>query len=131
MHGQALTPQLALDRLAETASDVRAAVLLRADGSVEAYAGDGAEAGAGLGARLGELTRELFERARTASRRAEGDAPQVEVATAGGAVFALRDPREDPSRARTIAVVADRLALPSLVFYDLLMTLSGIGREAA
>jgi hypothetical protein len=56
---------------------------------------------------------------------------QVEVVTADGAVFALRDPRPGVRTARTIAVVADRLALPSLVFYDLLMTLSGLEPDAA
>lgn len=127
MDGQALTPQLALDRLTEISPDVRAAVLLDADGSVDAYAGDDS----GAGAHLGELVLELFERARTASRRAEGEVEQVEVATAGGAVFALRDPRRGVARPRTIAVVADRLALPSLTFHDLLMTLSGVEPDAA
>jgi hypothetical protein len=86
---------------------VRACALLDADGrlvSVDAgHAGDG-EA-------LAELTAQLLERA---------GADQVEVSTGAGIVYGLR------SGEWTLAVVAGRFALSSLVFFDMRQALEGL-----
>ena len=63
---------------------------------------------------LAELARELFEAVDKATRDWEVEPPQqVEVQVPGGAVFASRTPRW------TLAVVARRAALSSLMFCDL------------
>ncbi|HET8823314.1 MAG TPA: hypothetical protein VFM57_17370 [Thermoleophilaceae bacterium] len=105
-----LTPERAAERLCELSADVRAAVLLDAAGSL-ASACD--EAGGQPGA-LGELARRLFEEVDRATRDWETEPPeQVEVQVPGGAVFASRTPRW------TLAAVATRGALSSLMLYDL------------
>ena len=79
---------------------MRACVLLDADGRLVATdAGHESE-----GEALAELARALLERART---------PQVEVSTGAGIVYALR------AGDWTLAVVASRFALSSLVFFDM------------
>ena len=79
---------------------MRACVLLDADGRlVAADAHHEAE-----GEALAELVRDLLERAGT---------PQVEVSTGVGMVYALR------AGGWTLAVVAGRFALSSLVFFDM------------
>ena len=106
----ALTPERTAERLCELSSDARAAVLVDAAGSL-AGAGelDPERAGA-----LGELARELFEAVDRAPRPEGVDPPeQVEAQVEGGAVFASRTPRW------TLAVVARRAALSSLMLYDL------------
>lgn len=85
----------------------------------------------GAAAELERLARRLLNGAGAASARAGGEVAQVEVATATGAVFASREPEGDGAGRRAIAVVGDRLALPSLVFYDLLMTFRALQRGAA
>ena len=106
----ALTPERTAERLCELSSDARAAVLVDAAGSL-AGAGqlDPERAGA-----LGDLARSLFE-AVDRSPRPEGVDPpeQVEAQVEGGAVYASRTPRW------TLAVVARRAALSSLMLYDL------------
>jgi hypothetical protein len=86
---------------------VRACVLLDADGRLAAvdvgHEDDGDE--------LAELARKLLERADTA---------QVEVSTGSGIVYALR------SGEWTLAVVAGRFALSSLVFFDMRRVLEEI-----
>lgn len=119
----ALTPQDALDRLAGFSADMHAAVVLDERDRVAA-ATDEDEARV---ARLRELVLELFERAGEAS---EGRVGQVEVATADGAVFALRGSDTGAGSRWTIAAIAGRLALPSLMFYDLSMTLSDLRQVA-
>ena len=105
-----LTPERAAERLCELSADVRAAVLLDAAGSL-ASACD--EAG-GQPHALGELARRLFEEVDRATRDWETEPPeQVEVQVPGGAVFASRTPRW------TLAAVAKRGALSSLMLYDL------------
>ena len=88
---------------------MRACALLDADGrlvSVDAsHAGDG-EA-------LAELTAQLLERA---------GADQVEVSTGAGIVYGLR------SGEWTLAVVAGRFALSSLVFFDMRQALAELTR---
>jgi hypothetical protein len=109
-----LTPERAAERLCELSADVRAAVLLDAAGSLA-----GASEDAGEGAReharaLGELARRLFEEVDRATRDWDTEPPeQVEVQVLGGAVFASRTPRW------TLAAVAKRGALSSLMLYDL------------
>jgi predicted regulator of Ras-like GTPase activity (Roadblock/LC7/MglB family) len=79
---------------------VKACVLLDVDGRlVAADTGHESE-----GEALATLARELLERAGT---------PQVEVSTGAGIVYALR------AGDWTLAVVAGRFALSSLVFFDM------------
>lgn len=89
-------------------TDVRACALMRSDGrlvSVDtAHEADG-EA-------LAELATQLLECA---------GADQVEVSTGTGVVYALR------SGDWTLAVVAGRFALSSLVFFDMRQTLAELG----
>ena len=105
-----LTPERAAERLCELSADVRAAVLLDAAGSL-ASACD--EAG-GQPRALGELARRLVEEVDRATRDWDTEPPeQVEVQVHGGAVIASRTPRW------TLAAVAKRGALSSLMLYDL------------
>jgi hypothetical protein len=130
-----LTPELALRYLDELSTDIRAAVLLDAEGRVAAaHAPDGEPPGDRQEAepsstRLGELTAKLFEEAdRAAAKLGAGFEPpvsQVEAIVADAGVFAVR------AEGWTIAVVAGRFALPSLMFYDLRAVLSDLGRRAA
>ena len=101
-----LTPERAAERLCELSADVRAAVLLDAAGSLAAASDDARE--------LGELARRLFEEVDRATRDWDTEPPeQVEVQVPGGVVFASRTPRW------TLAAVAKRGALSSLMLYDL------------
>jgi hypothetical protein len=105
-----LTPERAADSLCELSGDVRAAVLLDAAGSLAGAGGEGSEHARALG----ELARQLFEEVDRATRDWDTDPPeQVEVQVPGGAVFASRTPRW------TLAAVAKRGALSSLMLYDL------------
>jgi predicted regulator of Ras-like GTPase activity (Roadblock/LC7/MglB family) len=117
----ALTPELALAYLGELSTDIRAAAVLDSNGSVAAQTGF--EDGDPESVRA--LVADLFDQvARTA---ADGSAPdQVEVALPDGIVFAVRE------AGWTIAVVAGRYALSSLMFFDLLMTIRDMApaREA-
>jgi hypothetical protein len=105
-----LTPERAADSLRELSADVRAAVLLDAAGSLAGAAGEGSEHARALG----ELARQLFEEVDRAPRDWDTEPPeQVEVQVPGGAVFASRTPHW------TLAAVAKRGALSSLMLYDL------------
>jgi len=105
-----LTPERAADSLRELSADVRAAVLLDAAGSLAGASGEGSEHARALG----ELARQLFEEVDRATRDWDTEPPeQVEVQVAGGTVFASRTPRW------TLAAVAKRGALSSLMLYDL------------
>jgi predicted regulator of Ras-like GTPase activity (Roadblock/LC7/MglB family) len=120
-----LTPELALRYLDELSTDIRAAVLLDAGGRVAAAHSAQGDPPA---ERLGELAGELFQhadRAAAATHAFEGEVAQAEITTAEGAVFAVR------AEGWTIAVVAGRFALPSLMFYDLRAVLSDLGERAA
>ena len=101
MSGPALTPDLALDYLGELSTDIRAAIVLDSGGALAAVTSDDRE----RGERMRELSTELLDAA------AEGD--QVEVVTTEGSVFAVR------GESWTVAVVAGRQPLASLMFYDL------------
>jgi hypothetical protein len=111
----ALTPQRALSYLGELSADVRASILLDSGGAVAACSDNS------LAERLRGPVLAMLERADDAT-----DEPpsQVEVSMPGGAVFAAR---ED---GWTLAVVASRRALPSLMFYDMWSALRGLGRAA-
>jgi hypothetical protein len=107
---ETLTPEAAPRRLLELSSDARSAVLLDAAGSPAAST----EADPERGRALAELARELFETVDRATRDWDPDPPeQIEVQVPGGAVFASRTTRW------TLAVVARRAALSSLMLWDL------------
>lgn len=110
-NGQA-APERAAERLCELSTDCRAAVLLDAAGLL-AGSGNVAPEQAQT---LAELTRELFEAVDSAG--SAEPAEQVEAQVPGGAVFASRTPRW------TLAAVARRAALGSLMLYDLRAVLS-------
>lgn len=76
----------------------------------------------GRGPHLRDLVANLFERAGAA---AGGPVDQLEVSTTAGTVFALR------RRRFSIAVVAGRLALSSLVMFDLRRVLTDLEVEAS
>jgi hypothetical protein len=108
--GDTLTPERAAERLCELSADVRAAVLLDAAGSLAGASDDDRERTRALA----ELARRLFEEVDRATRDWHTEPPQqVEVQVPGGAVFASRTPRW------TLAAVARRGALSSLMLYDL------------
>jgi hypothetical protein len=115
--GPALTPELALDYLDELSADIRAAAVLDADWSVAARRGIvGDEDG-----RVGELARELWDRAIAAG--GERVPAQIEVWSGDGVVFSIRSSRW------TLAVVADRPSMSSLMFYDLRKVLADLDGE--
>ena len=96
MPDAALTP----DFIEGLSADIRACVMLEADGGLIAvdsgHESDGAE--------LADLGRQLLERA---------GAPQVEVSTGTGIVYALRHGD------RALVTVTGRFALSSLMFFDM------------
>ncbi len=105
-----LTPERTAQRLCELSADARAAVLLDAAGSPAAVHG----VPAGRGDELAALARELFETVDRAHRDIAGGPPeQVEAQVDGGTVYASRTSRW------TLAVVARRAALSSLMLMDL------------
>ena len=99
--GPALTPSLALDYLRELSADIRSGVVLARDGELLA----GPE-------ELAEPARDLLA--------AAGDAAELHVTTADGAVYAAR------SDSHAVAVVCGRFALPSLIRYDLRLVLGDL-----
>ena len=111
-----LSPELALEYLAELSTDIKASVVVSADGRTAAASRPGEP-----GDRIRELTRQLFENADTADGQA---VTQVEVSTGDGAVYAVRDERW------TIGVVTGRFALSSLMFYDLRRVLGDLEGES-
>ncbi len=117
MSSPALTPDLALAYLGELSTDVRAAVLLDDRGRLAAAHPHGEAPPADA---LGELALELLARADEAAGEAVAE---VEATTAAGAVFCVR------GEGWTIAVVAERLALSSLMRYDLRHVLEDLTRS--
>jgi len=101
-------PPLALDYLDELSIDIRAATILDAGGELAAHTGDSQE----RAGRMRGFVLELLELA---------GAPEVEVSTPNGAVFAVRE------NGWTIAVVTGRYALSSLMFYDLRRVTEDLG----
>ena len=106
MSGPALTPDLALDYLGELSTDIRAAVVVDSAGKLAAVTGDDRE----RGERMRELSEKLLE-----------GVDQIEVVTTEGSVFAVR------GDAWTVAVVAGRQPLASLMFYDLRNVVRDLG----
>jgi predicted regulator of Ras-like GTPase activity (Roadblock/LC7/MglB family) len=105
-----LTPERTAKRLCELSADARAAVLLDAAGSPVSVHG----VPAGRAQELSELARELFEQVDRAHRDIAGGPPeQVEAQVERGTVYASRTPTW------TLAVVARRAALSSLMLMDL------------
>jgi predicted regulator of Ras-like GTPase activity (Roadblock/LC7/MglB family) len=113
----ALTPELALQYLGELSTDIKASVVVAADGRTAAASRPGE-----AGDRLRELSRELFERADAADSQL---VTQVEVSTGDGGVYAVRDERW------MVAVVTGRFALSSLMFYDLRSVLGDLEGKPA
>jgi predicted regulator of Ras-like GTPase activity (Roadblock/LC7/MglB family) len=105
-----LTPERTAERLCELSIDARAAVLLDAAGSPASVHG----VAAGHAPELATLAHDLFEAVDRAHRDMAGGPPeQVEVQVDRGTVYASRTPRW------TLAVVARRAALSSLMLMDL------------
>jgi hypothetical protein len=111
--GPALTPALALDYLGELSTDIRAAVVVDSQGDLAAVTGDDRE----RGEKMRTLALELLD----AAAEATDGADQVEVVTSGGSVFAVR------GDSWTVAVVAGRQPLASLMFYDLRNVVRDLG----
>jgi hypothetical protein len=111
--GPALNPDLALDYLGELSTDIRAAVVLDASGKLAAVTG-GDEA---RGEQMCQLATELLD---TAAEAGEG-VDQVEAVTTDGSVFAVR------GKSWTVAVVAGKQPLASLMFYDLRNVVRDLG----
>jgi hypothetical protein len=103
-----LTPERTAERLCELSIDARAAVLLDAAGSPASVFG----VAAGHAAELATLAHDLFE-AVDRAKVAGGPPEQVEVQVDRGTVYASRTPKW------TLAVVARRAALSSLMLMDL------------
>ena len=97
-----LTPPLALDYLRELSADIQTGVVLDADGKLLAGPQE-----------LGKAARDLVQ--------AAGDAEEIHVSMAEGGVFAAR------SDLHALVVVCGRLALPSLIRYDLRLVLADLG----
>jgi predicted regulator of Ras-like GTPase activity (Roadblock/LC7/MglB family) len=105
-----LTPERTAERLCELSIDARAAVLLDAAGSPASVHG----VAAGHAPELATLAHDLFEAVDRAHRDMAGGPPeQVEVQVDRGTVYASRTPKW------TLAVVARRAALSSLMLMDL------------
>jgi hypothetical protein len=102
-----VSPERAPERLCELNADALAAVLLDAAGALAACT----DPDRSRAERMADLTRELFSAVDTAA--SPEPAEQVEAQVQGGAVFASRTTRW------TLAVVARRAALSSLMLYDL------------
>ena len=96
----ATSPERTADWIEGLSDDIRACVLVGADGGVASVDSAHAEGGE----RLAALARELLATAGT---------DQVEISTGSAVVYALRGERW------TLAVVTGRFALSSLVFYDM------------
>ncbi len=112
----ALTPALALDYLDEMSTDIESVMVLDRDGKVAAATAEDAE----RRERMRELVAALLDRAAEAVKGSD----QVEVQTAEGSVFAVR------GADWTVAVVAGRKPLASLMFYDLRSVVSDLGAAA-
>jgi hypothetical protein len=112
----ALTPALALDYLDELSTDIESVVVLDSAGKVAAATAEDDE----RRERMRELVVALLDRAAEAVPGAD----QLEVQTAEGSVFAVR------GSDWTVAVVAGRKPLASLMFYDLRNVVSDLGQSA-
>ena len=119
MRGASLTPDLAAARLCALAQDVRAAVVLDGSGALAGSSEQDPE----RSRELGRLTVRLLDAVDSATL--EEPPEQVEAHVERGAVYVVRRPRF------TVAAVARRSALSSLMFYDLRAVLSELEAGAA
>ena len=115
----ARTPATALAYLDELSPDVRAALLLDAEGTLAAQRPDVPENAEELLALLVELLAGA-----DAAGGEEGAPAEVEVATLAGTLFVVRGERF------TLAAIAERTALSSLMRYDLRHVLSDLDEAA-
>src|SRR3954471_13589526 len=109
----ALTPALALDYLDELSTDIESVVVLDRDGTVAAASAEDED----RRERMRELVVALLDHA----AKAVPGSDQLEVQTAEGSVFAGR------GTDWTVAVVAGRKPLSSLMLYDLRNVVSDLG----
>ncbi|HEX6702137.1 MAG TPA: roadblock/LC7 domain-containing protein [Gaiellaceae bacterium] len=110
----------ALKDLMEISSQVRSAVVFSPDGAVEASTlGDDSR-----GAELARRAKELLDAAGEV-RGSGGELNQLEVATAEGSVFVVRDLDAE----RIIAATTSPDPTVGLVFYDLKSCLRDAGRK--
>ena len=113
--GPALTPALALEYLDELSTDIESALVLDQEGRLAAATGEDDD----RKERMREIVQALLDRAAEVTPDAGID--QLEVTTSEGSVFAVR------GRSWTVAVVAGRKPLASLMFYDLRNVVSDLG----
>jgi hypothetical protein len=106
-----LTPELAVQRLPSLSRDIHAGVLIDADGEVLAHGLGRPAAGVFAGG-----ARELLDRA----GELDGPVSEVEAWVGGAAVFVLR------VGGRIVAVATGRLAISSVVRYDLRRLMLGL-----
>jgi predicted regulator of Ras-like GTPase activity (Roadblock/LC7/MglB family) len=107
----------AIERLMSLSTDVRAAVLVDGRGQPLACSEEGPRAG-----EMAHLASQLFEQA----RELPGDqVDQLEAQVDAGAVYAVYE------SGYTLAAVADRAALSSLMFYDLRAALAALSEQGA
>jgi hypothetical protein len=112
------TPQSVAEQVCELARDARAAVVLDSAGELAGSSESDDERSAALGELVGELLEAL-------DAAAQGEHPEeLEAQVDGGAVYLVRRPDW------TIAVVARRKALSSLMFYDMRAVLSELEEGA-
>jgi hypothetical protein len=96
-----LTPPRALDYLRELSADIRSGVVMDAKGKLLAGPQE-----------LADAARDLVQ--------AAGDAEEIHVSLADGGIFAARSDKH------ALVVVCGRLALPSLIRYDLRLVLADL-----
>ena len=112
----ALTPVLALAYLSELSADIRAAIVLDAEGEVLAVSG-GADARVGGGDAPPAGGHVLV----AAARDLLADAPVVRALTERGDAFGARDDRH------AVVIATGPLALPRLAIHDVLGVLAALG----
>jgi predicted regulator of Ras-like GTPase activity (Roadblock/LC7/MglB family) len=108
----------ALSDLTEVSSQIETALVLGADGSTMASTLDGTRS-----AELARAAQELLAAVRRATGDGSREVVQLEVATAAGSVFLVRDGE------RTIAATTGPEPTVGLVFYDLKSCLRSIAAE--
>lgn len=106
---------------------MKAAVLLEPGGALAAHSEAVDEQAA---ERLAALARELAEAAERSAERLGLEAAAVEVSTGAGTVFLVRERPPEASAGWTLAVVAKRFALASLMLMDMRHVLAGAGPAA-
>jgi predicted regulator of Ras-like GTPase activity (Roadblock/LC7/MglB family) len=110
----------ALADLMEISSQVRAAVVTGAGGSVEA-----AQPSAAAGDALASAARALLEAAGSVRSTGDSAVTQLEAATRGGSLFVVRDGE------RVVAATTGASPTVGLVFYDLKTCLRSLTSEGA